>query len=120
IAFLERVPILRRLGAGALRASYWTDSNVCFPRLTAASTRFGSAVHTKGLGSRFVSATKRLMATCRSTTDRNTPRLRRWRVSLAKKPSTALSQDAEVGVKWNVQRGCRANHWRTFGCLWVA
>jgi hypothetical protein len=34
---------------------------------------------------------------CRSMTDRNTPRLRRWRVSLAKKPSTALSQDAEVG-----------------------
>jgi hypothetical protein len=26
-------------------------------------------------------------------------------MSLAKKPSTALSQDAEVGVKWNVQRG---------------
>jgi hypothetical protein len=34
--------------------------------------------------------------------------------------STALSQDAEVGVKWKLQRGCRANHWRTFGCLWVA
>ena len=42
-----------------------------------------------------------------SRTDRNTPRLRRRRVSLAKKPSTALSQDAEVGVKWNVHRGCR-------------
>ena len=61
--------------------------------------RFGSAVQTKGLGSTFVSATKRLMATYRSMTDRNTPRLRRWRVSLAKKPSTALSQDAEVGVR---------------------
>jgi predicted pyridoxine 5'-phosphate oxidase superfamily flavin-nucleotide-binding protein len=36
--------------------------------------------------------------------------LRRWRVSLAKKPSTASSQDAEVGVKWKVQRGCRASH----------
>src|SRR6185437_4117832 len=36
---------------------------------------------------------------------------------LGEKPSTALSQDAEVGVKWNVQRGCRASHWRTFGCL---
>jgi hypothetical protein len=31
-----------------------------------------------------------------------------------------LSHDAEVGVKWKVQRGCRASHWRTFGCLWVA
>ena len=38
-------------------------------------------------------------------------------MSLAKKPFTALSQDAEVGVKWNVQRGFRANHWRTFGCI---
>jgi hypothetical protein len=37
----------------------------------------------------------------------------------AKKPSTALSQDADVGVKWKAQRGCRANHWRTFGCLIV-
>ena len=31
--------------------------------------------------------------------ERKTPRLRRRRVSLAKKPSTALSQGAEVGVK---------------------
>jgi hypothetical protein len=33
------------------------------------------------------------------TSDLNTPRLSLRRVSLAKKPSTALSQDAEVGVK---------------------
>jgi hypothetical protein len=44
--------------------TYWSDSNVCFPRLTAARTRFGSAIHTKGLGSALVSATKRLIATC--------------------------------------------------------
>jgi len=25
--------------------------------------------------------------------------------------------DAEIGVKWKVQRGCRRSHWRTFGCL---
>ena len=31
-----------------------------------------------------------------------------------------LSQDAEVGVKWKVQRGCRASRCRTLGCLWVA
>jgi hypothetical protein len=40
------------------------------------------------------------MAAWRSETDRKTPRLRRRLVSLPKKPSTALSQDAEVGVKW--------------------
>jgi hypothetical protein len=37
-------------------------------------------------------------------------------VSLAKKPSTALSQDAEAGV----QRGCWVSHSRTLACLWVA
>src|SRR4029077_16150993 len=92
----------------------------CFPRLTAARTRLGAAGQTRGLGCAVVSDTKRLMASCRSTTDWKTPRLSRWRVSLAKKPSTALSQDAEVGVKWKVQRGSRASHRRTRGCLWVA
>src|SRR6266700_5184395 len=79
--------------------------------------RFGRAVHTKGLGSALVSATKWLMASSRSATDRNTPRLRRRFVSLAKKPSTALSHDGEVGVKWKVQRGCCASpfaHFRVF------
>ena len=50
----------------------------------------------KGLGLAFVSVTKRLMASLSSPTDRKTPRVRRRRVSLAKKVSTALSQDAEV------------------------
>src|SRR5665647_1539462 len=79
--------------------------------------RFGFAVQTKGLGWSLFSATKRMIAASSSSTDRNTPRLRRRLVSLAKKPSTALSQDAEVGVKWNVQRGCRASHFCTFGCF---
>ena len=30
-------------------------------------------------------------------------------VSLGEKPSTALSQEQEVGVKWNVHRGCSAS-----------
>ena len=50
---------------------------------------------------------------------RNTPRLMRRLVSLAKKPSTALSQEHEVGVKWKVKRSWRESHWRTLGCLWV-
>ena len=41
-------------------------------------------------------------------------------VRMANKPSTALSQEDEVGVKWNVQRGWRASHRRTPGCLWAA
>ena len=48
------------------------------------------------------------------------PRCRRRLVSLAKYPSTAFSQDADVGVKWKVQRGWRASHAFTFGCLCVA
>ena len=49
-----------------------------------------------------------------------TPRLRRRRVSAEKKPSTALSQEADVGVKWNTHLGWRASQARTLGCLWVA
>jgi hypothetical protein len=39
---------------------------------------------------------KRKTAAFNSATDRKTPRLSRRRVSLAKKPSTALSQEHEV------------------------
>ena len=80
----------------------------------------GSACQTKGLGVWLCSAMKRLMVAWRSTTERNTPRFKRRLASLAKKPSTALSQEAEVGVKWNTQRGWRWSHCRTFGCLWAA
>src|SRR5829696_3558695 len=47
------------------------------------------------------------MAAWRSTTDRKTPRFKRRLVSVAKKVSTALSQEHEVGVKWKVKRGWR-------------
>src|SRR5271169_236349 len=96
------------------------ESNTWCPRLTALIILLGSAVQVKGFGLALCSMTKRLIAACKSTTDRKTPRFNRRFVSLAKKPSTALSQDADVGVKWKVQRGCRASHRRTFGCLWVA
>src|SRR5450759_3060724 len=98
----------------------WFESNTWCPRLTAWIILSGSAVHVKGFGLALCSMTKRLMAACKSTTDMQTPRFNRRLVSLAKQHSTALSQDADVGVKWKVQRGCRASHWRTFGCLWVA
>jgi hypothetical protein len=39
----------------------------------------------------------------------------RCRVILKKKFSTALNQEAEVGVKWKVQRGWRASRAGTFG-----
>src|SRR6266404_3831552 len=51
---------------------------------------------------------------------RAAPRRMRWRVILEKKFSTALSQIAEVGVKWKVQRGWRVSQASTLGCLWVA
>src|ERR1019366_2589976 len=99
----------------------WIESNTWCPRLTAWIILPGSAVHVKGFGSALCSTTKRLIAAWKATTDREKPpRFNGCLVRWAKKPSTALSQDAEVGVKWNVQRGCRASHCRTFGCLWVA
>jgi len=42
------------------------------------------------------------------------------RVMMVKKPSTALRQDADVGVKWKTQRGLSASHCLTLGFLWVA
>ena len=112
-------PLFAQTGPWA-GTGYCTDSNACFPRLTAGRTRRGSALQMNGFGSALFCATKRLRAALRSSTDRKMPRIRRRRVSLAKKSSTALSQDAEVGVKWKVQRGSRASHARTLGCLWVA
>jgi len=49
------------------------------------------------------SATKRLMASWSEAREWKTPRFRRRLVSVAKNPSIALIQDAEVGVKWKVQ-----------------
>src|SRR6188474_2788191 len=57
------------------------------------------------------------MAAWRSTTDRKTPRFRRRLVIVAKKVSTALSQEQEVGVKWKVKRGWRPSQAITFGVL---
>ena len=59
----------------------------------------GSLVQRNGFGFWLASLTKRLIAACRATMEWNTPRLSLRLVSLAKKPSTALIQDAEVGVK---------------------
>src|SRR5512132_3667689 len=58
---------------------------------------------------------KRLIAAWSSMIERKTPRWRRRLVSLAKKPSTALSQEQEVGVKWKTKRGWRSSHVLTFG-----
>src|SRR3954464_2333684 len=55
------------------------------------------------------------MAAWRSTTDRKAPRFRRRLVSVAKKVSTALSQEHEVGVKWKTKRGWRGSQTSTFG-----
>src|SRR5262245_25935371 len=68
----------------------------------------GCAVQRNGFGSWLASSRYRLMAAWRSTTDRNTPRFRRRLVSVAKKVSTALSQEHEVGVKWKTKRGHKA------------
>src|ERR1035437_4745836 len=81
------------------------ESNTWCPRLTAWIILSGLAVHENGLDSALCSTTKRLIAACKSTTDRKMPRVNRRVVSLATKPSTALSQEADVGVKWKVPAG---------------
>src|SRR5258707_12194 len=96
------------------------ESNVWCPRLTAAMILSGSAVHVKGFGSALVSARKRLMAAWGWTTGGEAPGFKRRLDSLAKKPSTALSQEHEVGVKWKTKRSCRSSQARTLGCLWAA
>ena len=45
--------------------------------------------------------------------ERKTPRFRRRFESFAKKPSTALSQEQEVGTKWKVKRSWRPSQART-------
>ena len=78
----------------------------------------GLAFQVKGFGlAALYSRMKRLMAAWRSTTEWKTPFLSRRRVSLAKKPSTALSHEHEVGVKWKVHRGWRASHSWTLSFL---
>ena len=57
---------------------------------------FGSLRQTKGLGLWLCCSTKSLMAVRRATTELKTPRWSFLRLSFAKKPSTALSQDADV------------------------
>ena len=42
--------------------------------------------------------------------ERKTPRFRRRFESFAKKPSTALSQEQEVGTKWKVKRSKPGAH----------
>ena len=71
---------------------YWIDSNIWFPRLTFSMMALWSAVQTKGFVSWLCSAMKRLMASWRLAMLTKTPRFKRLRVSLAKKPSTGHCQ----------------------------
>src|SRR6516165_9509349 len=117
-SFFVRVPGMFQslpVGSSAVTQTDGTGQRSSLARMASADF-----VQTKGLGLALCSVRSALIATCRSTTERKTPRRMRCRVILEKKFSTALSQDAEVGVKWKVQRGWRASQANTLGCLWVA
>lgn len=88
--------------------------------LSLAKIALAGLVQVKGLGVLLCSRMYRLMASWRSATDLKVPRRMRRLVMIEKKPSTALSQEAEVGVKWKTQRGWSASQARTVGCLWAA
>ena len=62
-------------------------------------------VQANGLAALLWSRMVRAMASCRLDTDLKTPRRMRLQVMEEKRPSTALIQDAEVGVKWKTQHG---------------
>ena len=55
-----------------------------------------------------------------SSTDAKLPRWMAWRVMIAKKVSTRLSQLPDVGVKCSMIRGLRSSHLPTLGCLCAA
>jgi hypothetical protein len=76
--------------------------------------RMSSAVlvQRKGFGSALLASMQALIAFSRSATELNTPRLRARSVNSAKKRSTWLIHDADVGVKCTCQRGRLANQWR--------
>ena len=90
------------------------ESNTWCPRLAAAMILSGSLVQTKGLGLALVWAMKAWIACLSCWTERKTPRSRRRLDKSANKPSTALSQEAEVAVKWKTKRGWRASQSRTY------
>lgn len=61
-------------------------------------------VQRKGFVSPLCSPMYELMAAWRSTIDRKEPRRMHCLARVEKKPSTALIQGADVGVKWNTRR----------------
>ena len=110
------MPWFRRK-TGGFTATSGLTSNVCFPRLTAARTRLGSAVQTKGLGSSLCSATKRLMASLQVDDGAEDAMFESLAREFGEEAFNSVEPGAEVGVKWKVQRGWRASQARTFGCL---
>ena len=76
-------------------------------------------VHTKGLGSALWHSRYSRIARSNSATLWNAPRLMRFVAISAKKRSTRLSQEADVGVKCRWNRGWAASHSFTSGVLWV-
>ena len=63
------------------------------------------AVQRKGWDASLWTAMEPAMASCSSATEAKAPRGILRLVMAEKKPSTALSHEAEVGVKWSLQRG---------------
>jgi hypothetical protein len=94
-------------GVSQAKLDEWIEAGIDYigplSDVRSAVMSLGVAFQMKGLGlASLYSRMKRLMAACRSTAEWKTPHLSRRRVSLAKKSSTALSHEHEVGVKWSV------------------
>jgi hypothetical protein len=80
-------------------------------------TRSGWSIQTKGSGCPLCRAEEAFDGVLEFDPRVEDAALEQRLPSLAKKPSTALSHEAEVGVKWKVKRGCRSSQARTFGLV---
>jgi len=89
--------------------------------LRTALARIWSGVFTqvKGLAPAFHWRVKASIMAMSSLTLLKLPRRMALRVRMPNQVSTWFSQEAEVGVKWNLMRGCRASQARTSGVVWL-
>ncbi len=102
------------------KLSWWIESNTWCPRFTAAMILLGSLVQVKGLWVCIGVVEEAVDSMFEFLEGAEYAALEALLVSFAKKPSTALSQEADVRVKWNTNRGCLSIHSRALGCLWAA
>ena len=88
-------------------------TNHKLPALGGIYDAVGMAAPARVFGNRLVFAVKYSIAAWKLAIECKIPVLKHCYESLAKKPSTAISQRDESGTKWNVKRGVEEPHFST-------